>query len=101
MFIFEWDFGQYLVHVPKIDFKKCPIYSLNENDNVYFFFFQLLGCAILGVGIWILVDDNFGQYVNQNENFSMLYTGMFISPMFYVQTHTHLQTKYFGLFACL
>lgn len=38
------------------------------------FLFWLLGCAILGVGIWLRVDPNVAQYVNHAEDFSIFYT---------------------------
>jgi len=34
-----------------------------------------MGCALLGVGIWVRVDENFKQYVESSENFSFLYSG--------------------------
>ena len=48
--------------------------------NIYInvFPFQLLGCAILGVGIWVLVDKNFSKYVDNSEHFNMLYTGAYV-----------------------
>ncbi|KAK3581470.1 hypothetical protein CHS0354_031795 [Potamilus streckersoni] len=42
------------------------------------FLFWLLGCAILGVGIWVRVDENFSRYVSNNEQFNILYTGAYI-----------------------
>lgn len=42
------------------------------------FLFWLLGCAILGVGIWILVDENFDKYVDGADEFKMLHTGAYI-----------------------
>lgn len=42
------------------------------------FLFWLLGCAILGIGIWIRVDENFSKYVNNSDQFGMLYTGAYI-----------------------
>jgi len=42
------------------------------------FLFWLLGCAILGVGIWIRVDPNFRQYVDSSDAFNYLYTGAYI-----------------------
>ncbi|ELU16395.1 hypothetical protein CAPTEDRAFT_182031 [Capitella teleta] len=42
------------------------------------FLFWLLGCAILGVGIWVRVDTNFKQYVDSNETFNILYTAAYI-----------------------
>ncbi|KAL4224917.1 Tetraspanin-8 [Mactra antiquata] len=42
------------------------------------FLFWLLGCAIMGVGIWIRVDTNFGKYVNSSNHFDLLYTGAYI-----------------------
>lgn len=42
------------------------------------FLFWLLGCAILGVGIWVLVDKNFSKYVDNSEHFNMLYTGAYV-----------------------
>jgi len=43
------------------------------------FLFWLLGCAILGVGIWVRCDPNFEQYVNSSAtDFSYLYTGSYI-----------------------
>lgn len=42
------------------------------------FLFWLLGCAILGVGIWVLVDENFSKYVDNSEHFNMLYTGAYV-----------------------
>lgn len=39
---------------------------------------QLLGCAILAVGIWILVGDNFNKYVDGAEEFAFLQTGAYI-----------------------
>lgn len=42
------------------------------------FLFWLLGCAILGVGIWVLVDKNFSKYVDNSDHFNMLYTGAYV-----------------------
>lgn len=42
------------------------------------FLFWLLGCAILGVGIWIRVDPNLNQYVESSDNFNYLYTGAYM-----------------------
>ncbi|XP_060559732.1 CD9 antigen-like [Ruditapes philippinarum] len=42
------------------------------------FLFWLLGCAILGIGIWVRVDENFGKYVNNSNHFDLLYTGAYI-----------------------
>lgn len=42
------------------------------------FLFWLLGCGILGVGIWVRVDENFSRYVNNSEHFNMLYTTAYI-----------------------
>ncbi|XP_052800230.1 CD9 antigen-like isoform X2 [Mya arenaria] len=42
------------------------------------FLFWLLGCAILGVGIWVRVDENFGKYVNNSDHFDFLYTGAYL-----------------------
>lgn len=38
------------------------------------FLFWLLGCAILGVGIWLRVDPNVSKYVNQAEEMNVFYT---------------------------
>ncbi|KAK6191494.1 hypothetical protein SNE40_003168 [Patella caerulea] len=38
------------------------------------FLFWLLGCAILGVGIWLRVDQNVGKYVNQSDEINLFYT---------------------------
>ena len=45
---------------------------------IFVFPFQLLGCAILGVGIWVLFDKNFSKYVDNSEHFNMLYTGAYV-----------------------
>ena len=42
------------------------------------FVFQLLGCAILGVGIWVRVDTNFKEYVDNSEAFNYLYACAYI-----------------------
>jgi CD9 antigen len=42
------------------------------------FLFWLLGCAILGVGIWVRVDENFKQFVDNDETFNVLYTAAYI-----------------------
>lgn len=42
------------------------------------FLFWLLGCAILGVGIWVRVDEDFAKYVNNSSHFGLLYTGAYI-----------------------
>ncbi|KAL5006685.1 hypothetical protein ScPMuIL_015491 [Solemya velum] len=42
------------------------------------FLFWLLGCAILGIGIWVRVDENFEKYTEDSEEFAMLYTGAYI-----------------------
>ncbi|XP_069133411.1 CD9 antigen-like [Argopecten irradians] len=42
------------------------------------FLFWLLGCAILAVGIWILVGDSFSKYVDGAEEFAFLHTGAYI-----------------------
>ena len=42
------------------------------------FVFQLLGCAVLGVGIWVRADPQFREYVDSNGNFNFLYTGAYI-----------------------
>ncbi len=44
----------------------------------HFCVFQLLGCAILGVGIWVRVDPHFKEYVDSSEAFNYLYTGAYI-----------------------
>ncbi|XP_064635741.1 CD9 antigen-like [Lineus longissimus] len=41
------------------------------------FLFWLLGCAILGVGIWVRVDPQFSQYI-QHVNLKELYTAAYI-----------------------
>ncbi|ESP05060.1 hypothetical protein LOTGIDRAFT_202951 [Lottia gigantea] len=38
------------------------------------FLFWLLGCAILGVGIWLRVDQDVAQYVNKSDGFNIFYT---------------------------
>ena len=43
------------------------------------FLFWLLGCAMLGVGIWILVDDDFEQYTKGVEEFSLIITAAYIA----------------------
>lgn len=40
------------------------------------FLFWLLGCAILGVGIWVRVDPTFENYVD--KDFNLLYIGAYI-----------------------
>lgn len=42
------------------------------------FLFWLLGCAILGVGIWVRVDKNFKEYIDGSESFNVLYTAAYI-----------------------
>ncbi|XP_052066529.1 CD9 antigen-like [Mytilus californianus] len=42
------------------------------------FLFWLLGCAMLGVGIWILVDDEFDKYTDGVDEFSLLYTAAYV-----------------------
>jgi len=42
------------------------------------FLFWLLGCAIIGVGIWIRVDPNLSQYVESSDAFNYLYTGAYM-----------------------
>ncbi|XP_064600545.1 CD9 antigen-like [Liolophura sinensis] len=42
------------------------------------FLFWLIGCALLGLGIWIRVDPNFEKYVNSQDQFNMLYTAAYI-----------------------
>lgn len=42
------------------------------------FLFWLLGCAILGVGIWVRVDPNFKTYVEGSDKFAQLYVGAYI-----------------------
>jgi len=42
------------------------------------FLFWLIGCAILGVGIWLRVDPTFQKYVDNSDNFNYLYTGAYI-----------------------
>ena len=51
---------------------------INKLKPALFLSFQLLGCAILGVGIWVRVDENFGKYVNNSNHFDLLYTGAYI-----------------------
>ena len=48
------------------------------NKTIKLIFFQLLGCAILGVGIWVRVDPNFKQYVDNSESFNYLYACAYI-----------------------
>lgn len=38
------------------------------------FLFWLLGCAILGVGIWLRVDPNVSKYVNHAEEINVFFT---------------------------
>ncbi|XP_025086668.1 CD9 antigen-like [Pomacea canaliculata] len=40
--------------------------------------FWLLGCAILGVGIWLRVDPNVAKYVNQAEEINVFFTLAYI-----------------------
>ncbi|CAI9723428.1 CD9 antigen-like isoform X2 [Octopus vulgaris] len=40
------------------------------------FIFWLLGCAILGVGIWIRIDPTFQMYID--DNFNLPYLGAYI-----------------------
>ena len=40
--------------------------------------FQLLGCAILGCGLWIRFDPQFEKYVNSSATFGELYIGSYI-----------------------
>ena len=49
-----------------------------HNKTIKLIFFQLLGCAILGVGIWVRVDPNFKQYVDNSESFNYLYACAYI-----------------------
>ncbi|KAI0212052.1 CD9 antigen [Lamellibrachia satsuma] len=37
-----------------------------------------MGCALLGVGIWVRVDENFRQYVESSDSFSSFYTGAYM-----------------------
>ncbi|PVD34144.1 hypothetical protein C0Q70_05407 [Pomacea canaliculata] len=39
---------------------------------------MLLGCAILGVGIWLRVDPNVAKYVNQAEEINVFFTLAYI-----------------------
>ena len=39
--------------------------------------FQILGCAILGIGIWVRVDENFAEYTKIGES-QTLYAGAYI-----------------------
>jgi len=45
---------------------------------VFNFIFWLLGCAVLGTGIWVRADPDFRQYVDNTETFNYLYTGAYI-----------------------
>ncbi len=47
-------------------------------NSPFFIYFQLLGCAILGVGIWVRVDPNLSKYVDNSGTFDYLYTGAYI-----------------------
>lgn len=40
--------------------------------------FKLLGCAMLGVGIWLLVSDDFTKYSDADDSLSFIYTGAYI-----------------------
>lgn len=42
------------------------------------FLFWLLGCAMLGVGIWLLVSDDFSKYSDADEKLGFIYTGAYI-----------------------
>lgn len=42
------------------------------------FLLQLLGCAMLGVGIWLLVSDDFTKYSDADDSLSFIYTGAYI-----------------------
>lgn len=42
------------------------------------FLFWLLGCAMLGVGIWLLVSDDFTKYSDADDSLSFIYTGAYI-----------------------
>lgn len=60
-----------------------------KNPNIYmnlsawylmllWFLLQLLGCAMLGVGIWLLVSDDFTKYSDADDSLSFIYTGAYI-----------------------
>lgn len=42
------------------------------------FLFWLLGCAIIGVGVWIRVDPDFRKFVDQSDMFANTYIGAYI-----------------------
>lgn len=42
------------------------------------FLFWLLGCAMLGVGIWLLVSDDFSEYSDADEQLNFIYTGAYV-----------------------
>lgn len=42
------------------------------------FLFWLLGCAMLGVGIWLLVSDDFTKYSDADDSLGFIYTGAYI-----------------------
>ncbi|CAH1256922.1 CD81 [Branchiostoma lanceolatum] len=45
---------------------------------IFNFLFWLLGCAILGVAIWLRVDQRTTQYVDTGENLSSYYIGTYV-----------------------
>lgn len=56
-----------------ISFSLSSLYLM-----LLWFLLQLLGCAMLGVGIWLLVSDDFTKYSDADDNLSFIYTGAYI-----------------------
>jgi len=44
----------------------------------FFVILQLIGCCIIGVGIWILVDDHINDYVQGADEFASLHVVAYI-----------------------
>lgn len=65
--------------------EKIPTFTWNHEFKLVsmilmllWFLLQLLGCAMLGVGIWLLVSDDFTKYSDADDSLSFIYTGAYI-----------------------
>ena len=44
--------------------------------TIIFCFLQLIGCALVGMGIWVMVDDGFKDLADSSEFASLQYAGI-------------------------
>lgn len=79
----RWITGIFFVIYQPLE--KIPTFTWNHEFKLVsmilmllWFLLQLLGCAMLGVGIWLLVSDDFTKYSDADDSLSFIYTGAYI-----------------------